>query len=114
MAAEDWFDDDDIPFDNGAFDPEPVDLRPTRLRRSGEPGMWTTARGETLKIRDMDDRHLLNTIAFVERDYRGLQDTFCDGALDINLLWPQHAYLVAEARRRRLIPVGRKNELVTS
>ncbi len=77
-------------------------------------GYWRTAKGETMRFSDMEPSHLLNTIAFVERRYRELQDTFCDAALDINLLYPQHAGLVAEARRRNLIPKGGKNEMVTA
>lgn len=89
------------------------DLPAARPRRASAPGMWTTAQGRDVAFRDMEDRHLLNTIAFVERNYRSMQDTFCDAALDIDLLWPQHAGLVAEARRRRLIPRGKKG-LVTA
>ncbi len=60
----------------------------------------------------MEHTHLLNTIAWIERQYRQLQDTFNQDALDIDLLYPEHAGLVAEARRRRLIPRG-KSLLVT-
>lgn len=106
MAAEDWI---------GGEDPEDFEPRVRRRveRRPSPPGTWVTRDGAQVAFRDMDDRHLLNTIAFVERDYRSMQDTFCDAALDIDLLWPQHAGLVAEARRRGLIPKGKKG-LVTA
>ncbi len=101
MAAEDWIDDWD-----DRIDPLP----PRQKRKAGE---WVTARGETIAFRDMKHTHLLNTIAMIERKYRGLQDTFNEGALDIDLLYPQHAGLVAEARRRRLIPKNKKGMVTT-
>lgn len=111
MDGEEFFDWDGS---DDRWGREPFESRVRRARVSFTRGQWTTARGEVIAFRDMSDRHLLNTIAYVERDYRGLQDTFCDEALDINLLWPQHAGLVAEARRRRLIPRGKKGEMVTA
>lgn len=83
------------------------------MRRKATPGAWTTAKGEVIAFGDMEHSHLLNTIAYVERQYRQLQDTFCDAGLDIDLLYPAHAGLVAEARRRNLIPRGKKRGLVT-
>ncbi len=96
--------DDDFDWGSG-----PLTARPKAIA-----GTWTTAKGENVKFTDMEHKHLLNTIAYVERNFREMQDTFCDAALDINLIWPQHAGLVAEARRRNLIPKGNNNELVTT
>jgi hypothetical protein len=100
---------DDIPFDTigdtGMYDEDP----PPPRRKSGT---WRTAKGQEIAFVDMEHSHLLNTIAWVERQFRSLQDTFCDGALDIDLIYPAHSGLVAEARRRRLIPRG-KNRMVT-
>lgn len=92
----------------------PTDDRVERVRRSRRPkaGHWLTAKGEEIAFEAMEHSHLLNTIAWVERQFRSLQDTFCDGALDIDLIYPAHAGLVAEARRRGLIPRG-KNRMVT-
>lgn len=84
-------------------------LRPRRVS-----GVWTTRAGVQVKFSEMEHSHLLNTIAYVERQYRGLQDTFDEGALDIDLLYPEHAGLVAEARRRKLIPRRSKSTLVTA
>lgn len=78
--------------------------RSRKIPEHRDPDVWTSADGKKTPIHDMGDRHLLNTIAFVERSYRDMQDTFRDGALDIDRLWPQHAALVAEARRRGLDP----------
>lgn len=72
-------------------------------RESAPRGYWRSAEGLVAFV-DMDHAHLLNTIAYVERRFRELQDSFCDGALDINLIYPEHAGLVAEAKRRNLIP----------
>lgn len=33
-------------------------------------GFWTTQQGQRLRVRDMDDRHLCNTIRFLERQER--------------------------------------------
>lgn len=109
MAAEDWFDwatEDEAMWGEA----EQVPARVRRPRRDGST--WTTAGGVTMKFAEMEHSHLLNSIAWVERQFRSLQDTFCDGALDINLLYPEHPGLVAEARRRGLIPRG-KNQMVT-
>lgn len=106
MAAEDWFD-----WENNPFREEIPVARPLRTY---VPGTWVTAKGDAIKFADMEHTHLLNTIAFVERRYREMQDTFCDAALDIDLLWPSYAGLVAEARRRKLIPPGKKHEMVTT
>lgn len=101
MDADDWF-------DRGWDPPEGV-LRPrARRQKDTPPGTWTTADGQTIAFQDMAHSHLLNTIAWVERQFRQLQDTFNESALDIDLLYPSHAGLVAEARRRRLIPRGKK------
>lgn len=87
---------------------------PERKRRPRKPkaGTWRTAKGQEIAFVDMEHSHVLNAIAWLERQFRSLQDTFCDGALDIDLLYPAHAGLVAEARRRGLIPRG-KNRMVT-
>ena len=34
-----------------------------------EPPTWTTKEGEEIRVRDMDDDHLLNTIVYLERTY---------------------------------------------
>jgi hypothetical protein len=100
---------DDIPFDSWHDDLN----WPEEPRRGGPPtGYWRTAKGDDIAFVDMEHSHLLNTIAWVERQFRQLQDTFCDGALDIDLIYPAHSGLVAEARRRRLIPRG-KDRMVT-
>lgn len=79
-----------------------------RSKRPSKPGYWVTARGVELVIREMEHTHLLNTIAWVERQVRRLQDTFCDAALDVDRLYPEHVELVAEARRRKLIQKTKK------
>lgn len=111
MAAEDWFNDES--WDGFFCDGPPGARHRPPPRPSGDANTWVTGQGQAMRFRDMTDLHLLNTIAYVERKFRDLQDTFRRGALDINLLYPQHAGLVAEARRRRLIPKGRENEMVT-
>lgn len=35
-----------------------------------DPGFWTTQAGQRMRLRDMDDRHLANTIRFLERQER--------------------------------------------
>lgn len=107
MAVDDFFD----PEDNWST----AEQRLQKSRQPNDPLVWKSANGRETPIRDLDDRHLLNIIAFVERSFRELQDAFCDDALDIDLLWPQHAGLVAEARRRRLIKKRpRGDRLVTA
>lgn len=88
----------------------------TRVRpRTAPAGYWQTRAGETIAFVDMEHSHLLNTIAMLERKLRELQDAFCDGALDIDLLFPAHAGLVAEAKRRGLVAksAGKADRMVT-
>lgn len=89
-------------------------LRSRKIPDHKDPNVWMTADRRKIPVHDMGDRHLLNTIAFVERSYRELQNTFDQKAIDIDRLWPQHAALVAEARRRGLIPKKSAGQLVTA
>ena len=87
--------------------------KPKETRRPAPTGMWLTADKRLLDIRKMENVHLLNTIAWVERQVRSLQDSFCDQAMDVDILYPEHKDLVAEARRRKLISKSKK-QMVTS
>jgi len=86
--------------------------------------MWTTKKGEKVRIKDMTDSHLLNTIKLIERNHRdelnaaysvasiltGEMATFC-AERDIDCMedegpsytHPLYSDLVDEAERRKLI-----------
>jgi hypothetical protein len=89
--------------------------RRLRVRVPVPAGHWKTRAGEVIAFKDMEHSHLLNTIAMLERKLRELQDAFCDNALDIDLLFPAHAGLVAEAKRRGLVAktAGKLDRMVT-
>ena len=82
-------------------------------RKRANPGEWIDGRNAVVRICDMTNRHLLSTIAYVERTFRETQDIFRDDALDIDLVWPEHTHLLKEAVRRGLIASNNKNRLVT-
>jgi hypothetical protein len=114
MDDNDWFDmrDNDDRCDHAPFDEDQGGARQRKPMKVNKAGSWQSADGRVIAFKDMEHTHLLNAIAYLERQYRQTQDTFCDGALDIDLLYPAHAGLVAEASRRRLIPKS-KQQLVT-
>ena len=77
--------------------------------------MWTTAEGKRLRVRDMDNGHLVNTIRMLERradgeigacmaiaaaEYDGYSDVFDDA--DVGSIYPIYDDMVAEAKRRGL------------
>lgn len=86
-----------------------------------ETAYWTCKDGRRLRICDMDDRHLLNTIRFLERaledrkacpppSFQGeMAQFFADmeweamQELDTSDAYPIYDKLVADARRRGLI-----------
>jgi hypothetical protein len=55
---------------------------------------WTTLDGRRILLVQMDNQHLINTIRFLERTYR----------TENRALPPVYERLVAEGRKRKLLP----------
>lgn len=63
------------------------------IEEAARQGIWITKDGTEIRVEDMTDRHLANTIAFLERKNTG----------DIDIYMPWISRLKAEQKRRNNI-----------
>lgn len=104
------FDGEEFSYDNYNFDPfEGWDEGPTfiaiggrRVQRSSDPKVWTTASGQNVRVKDMTDSHLVNTVDFLRREASLRYPGVDSGSIDYILYQdvPQWRKLMKQCRKR--------------
>lgn len=66
---------------------------------------WTTREGNKIRIIDMDDKHLLNTMHMLVRNAIARHNIFDTNPVITEHYYPIYKYIEYEAKRRKLLTI---------